>query len=122
MPQFEPGNPGGPGRPKGSRSGRQLALSIIDEILADEGNAARLRAALQERFDRDPVKFWTDLGAPLVPTAARVALLPKPPDPLDPTRAMYLAAVAAVAEADRRRSEQARREGRETHAYGNVSG
>jgi len=72
--RFEVGNPGGPGRPPGSWSGRRRAVQIIDEILADAGNAEALRAALQRRFDRDPVRFWLRIGAPLLPRESKLEL------------------------------------------------
>ena len=74
MSRFEVGNPGGPGRPPGSWGGRRRAVQIIDEILADAGNAEALRAALQRRFDRDPVRFWLRIGAPLLPRESKLEL------------------------------------------------
>jgi hypothetical protein len=74
MPRFEPGNAGGPGRPKGSWGGRRRALQVVDEILADEGNLAALRSALQVRFDADPVKFWVRIAAPLLPSRGKLEL------------------------------------------------
>ena len=46
--QFKKGNPGGPGRPKGSVCGRKKALAVLDEILGDENNLKLLRKQLQE--------------------------------------------------------------------------
>jgi hypothetical protein len=57
---------GGPGRPKGV-SGRQQALSILDSIFADSNNKEILRQKLQEKFDKDPVKFFDEYDIPLLP-------------------------------------------------------
>ncbi len=43
--RFAPGNPGGPGRPKGSRHRVQAALDVIGEAGAEEVLRAVLRAA-----------------------------------------------------------------------------
>lgn len=93
MARFAAGNPGGPGRPPGSWSGRRRALQIIDEVLADAGNADALRDALQTRFDADPVAFWLQLGAPLLPREAKLELLTKAGDQ---ARELYLEVCAAV--------------------------
>jgi hypothetical protein len=70
-------------------------LGIIDEMLAEEGNAEALRASLQEQFDADPAGFWLRFGAPLLPREAKLELLGKPSDPM---RELYLAVCTAVAE------------------------
>jgi hypothetical protein len=49
-------------------------VQIIDEILADAGNAEALRADLQEQFDADPAGFWLRFGAPLLPREAKLEL------------------------------------------------
>lgn len=65
--RFIPGGAPGPGRPKGSVSGRAKAIALIDEIITD--NADDLRAALLQEFRKNPVRFWTRYGFPLVPQA-----------------------------------------------------
>lgn len=65
--RFIPGGAPGPGRPKGSVSGRAKAIALIDEIITD--NADDLRAALEAEFHNNPTQFWTKYGFPLVPQA-----------------------------------------------------
>jgi len=67
MPKFQRGNRGGPGRPRGSLSGRSQALSILDKIFAKESNIKKLEKGLQDEFDSDPVKFFKSFGMPLIP-------------------------------------------------------
>jgi len=55
-------------------SGRQKALNLVDTICGDEKNLATLKAAMQEEFDRDPMKFFTDIVVPLVPKQANATL------------------------------------------------
>lgn len=64
--RFISGNRGGPGRTPGG-AGRQRALAIIDDLLADAGNQATLRRAFQTEFDRDPLRFFMDVVMPLLP-------------------------------------------------------
>ena len=63
--RFRPGCAPGPGRPKGPVSGRAKAIALIDDIITD--NADELHAALLQEFRKNPVKFWTRFGFPLVP-------------------------------------------------------
>jgi hypothetical protein len=107
---FEPGCEPGPGRPKGSYGGRHRVLLLLDELFAREENLAALERALQAEFNENPTRFWRIYGVPLVPREAVLALLPKPPDPLDKTREMYLAVCAAVAEGDRKRAEEQKKQ------------
>jgi len=63
------GNP--QGRP---RSGRGLALEVLDELLEDAGNLKKLRANLQEMFDTSPSLFFREYVMPLVPKESLVQL------------------------------------------------
>jgi hypothetical protein len=66
--QFQSGhNSPGPGRPKGSVSGRARALQLLDSILAEEDNLALLREALQDNFRANPVRFFRQIIMPLLP-------------------------------------------------------
>ena len=65
---FQPGQSGNPaGRPKGTRSGRSQALSVIDALLKDAGNQEILREGLQKRLAKDPVWFFRRIIMPLLP-------------------------------------------------------
>ena len=65
---FQPGQSGNPaGRPKGTRSGRSQALSVIDALLKDAGNQEILRAGLQKKLSGDPVWFFRRIIMPLLP-------------------------------------------------------
>ena len=65
---FQPGQSGNPaGRPKGTRSGRSQALSVIDALLKDAGNQDILREGLQKRLAKDPVWFFRRIIMPLLP-------------------------------------------------------
>ena len=67
MSKFGIGNPGGPGRPKGTLSGRRKALAALDGVLSKGKNLSCLKKALQEEFDGDPVKFFRGYVIPLLP-------------------------------------------------------
>ena len=55
---FQPGHPGGPGRPKGSVSGRAKSLQTMDKMLLEEGNQELLGAAFQRAFTDKPLQFF----------------------------------------------------------------
>lgn len=60
-------NKPGPGRPRGSVSGRGRALQILDEIMAEEENLALLKKALQANFEANPMRFFRQIIMPLLP-------------------------------------------------------
>jgi len=67
--------PGQTGNPSGSKKGQHLggrsaALRELDSMLADADNLKKLRAAFQERFSRNPFKFFKDVVMPLLPRQA----------------------------------------------------
>jgi len=62
--RFKPGQPGGPGRPIG---GRRKTLDSLDAMLANEKNLIKFEKALQDEFDKDPLKFWKEYAFPLLP-------------------------------------------------------
>ena len=65
--RFQPGHkPTSPGRPQGY-GGRRRALAVLDAMLADTGNLEKLGEAMQEEFDRDPMKFFRKIVMPLLP-------------------------------------------------------
>ena len=66
--QFQPGvcaNPGGRG--KGNVGGRGQALLILDSLMAEDGNKAKLRDAMQSNFDANPMRFFRQVIMPLLP-------------------------------------------------------
>lgn len=65
--QFQRGCAPGPGRPKGSVSGRTKAIALIDDLLTK--HADKLHDALEAELLKNPVRFWTRYGLPLVPQA-----------------------------------------------------
>jgi len=68
---FGPGNVANPtGRPRGSQSGRAKALALLDQIIGEEENLARLEQALRENFLADPFKFFKTIIMPLLPSVA----------------------------------------------------
>ena len=73
---FKPGCQPGPGRPKGSVGGRARAVQLIDDLITK--HADKLHDALEAELLKNPVKFWTRYGFPLVPQAmvARVESVP----------------------------------------------
>jgi len=71
---FESGKSGNPdGRPKGVKSGRVLALGVLDDLLKDEGALETLREGLQKALERDPSWFFRRI-MPLLPKDATVLL------------------------------------------------
>ena len=65
--RFVPGGAPGPGRPKGSVSGRARAIQLIDNLINKHSD--KLEDALEKEFLKNPVRFWTRYGFPLVPQA-----------------------------------------------------
>ncbi|MDD4117261.1 MAG: hypothetical protein PHI39_03495 [Kiritimatiellae bacterium] len=65
--RFQPGCTPGPGRPKGSVSGRTKAIALIDDLLTKY--ADKLEEALEAELLKNPARFWTRYGLPLVPQA-----------------------------------------------------
>ncbi len=66
--QFQSGhNSPGPGRPRGSVSGRARALQLLDTIMAEEENLERLRVAMQASLEANPMRFFRQIIMPLIP-------------------------------------------------------
>ena len=65
--QFQRGCAPGPGRPRGSVGGRARAIQLIDDLLTK--HADKLHDALEAELLKNPVRFWTRYGLPLVPQA-----------------------------------------------------
>ena len=69
--QFAKGNPGGPGRPKGSKGGRRKLLDMFDELLGEhlskKDTLKRLASDIEKKFNANPVGFLMKVGFPLVP-------------------------------------------------------
>jgi len=74
MSRFRPGDPGGPGRPRGSVSGRTAALHTLDRVLGEEQNLARLGEAFRRELEQDPLRFWRTIVMPLLPKQAKLDL------------------------------------------------
>lgn len=80
--RFQPGNPGGPGRPKGSVSGRAKLLAIFDEVLAEDESGDALRSALRAairgeertKAQASTLGAWARLVVPLLPKDLRLEL------------------------------------------------
>ncbi len=62
----------GPGRPKGSVSGRRQALALLDEILGEEDSKRAMRNALRQHLQKNPVAFFRQLVMPLLPSEAKI--------------------------------------------------
>ena len=62
----------GPGRPKGSLSGRRQALALLDEILGEEDSKRAMRDALRQHLQKNPVAFFRQLVMPLLPSEAKI--------------------------------------------------
>ncbi len=60
----------GPGRPKGSPTGRTRALIALDAMLAEEGTQEALSAAFKAEFAKNPVRFFRRFVMPLLPKQA----------------------------------------------------
>ena len=68
--RFVAGNKGGPGMPIGHKCGRARALATLDSLFEEEGTQARLKEALREAFEKNPVKFFRQILMPLMPQSA----------------------------------------------------
>lgn len=67
---LRPFQPGQSGNPAGARkSGRTLALQLLDEILTSAPNQHTLKKAMQEAFDKNPMRFFESIVMPLLPKA-----------------------------------------------------
>ena len=62
--KFQIGNTFGGGR---GVSGRRKTLDELDKMLSKEGNVKKFAHALQEGFDKDPLKFWKTYVLPVLP-------------------------------------------------------
>lgn len=67
--KFKPGNPGGPGRPKGSRNhdGLNVVLDMLKGFISDKKNILTLKNDFQVKFDKNPTRFYSSLIMPLLP-------------------------------------------------------
>lgn len=66
--KFQIGNTLGKGR---GVSGRRKCLDTLDKMLAMEGNQNKYMEALQEGFNKDPLKFVHKYVVPVMPLFAR---------------------------------------------------
>ena len=64
---FKPGQSGNPAGGRKGPLGRGRALMVLDSMMADEANLKKLREAMQEYFDRNPVRFFRQIIMPLMP-------------------------------------------------------
>ena len=64
----ESGNPAG--RPRGSCSGRTMALRALDDMLAEDENIEMLKAALVAELHKNPMRFFKEIIMPLLPRNA----------------------------------------------------
>ena len=68
---FQPGESGNPaGRPRGSCSGRSLALKALDDMLAEESTLAVLKEAMTDYLHKNPIRFFMEIIMPLLPKQA----------------------------------------------------
>ena len=72
--RFLPGMRHGPGMPAGYKCGRARALATLDSLFEEEGTQARLKAALREAFEKNPVKFFRQILMPLMPQNVKLEL------------------------------------------------
>ena len=54
--------------------GRSKALRTLDAMLATEGNQQRLKDALQEYFNKNPIRFFRTIIMPLLPKETRLEM------------------------------------------------
>ena len=70
---FTPGESGNPrGRPKGSCGGRARALAVLDKLLGKKRSEAALMKALEQEFEKDPVRFFKTIVMPLLPKESKL--------------------------------------------------
>ena len=48
-------------------NGRRACLEMLDVLLADHHNIQKLKDAMQERMDEDPLTFFQEVVKPLIP-------------------------------------------------------
>ena len=60
--------------PIGHKCGRARALATLDSLFEEEGTQARLKEALREAFEKNPVKFFRQILMPLMPQSVRLEL------------------------------------------------
>ena len=69
--QFEKGNPGGPGRPKGSKNGRKRFLDEVDKVIGGLLDEDEVRVAIYDDFRakiiKNPGAFFVKIGLPSLP-------------------------------------------------------
>ena len=58
---------GGPGRPKGSLSGRGKLALELDKLFGKPKNRRLIREALQRMLEEDPVKFYKQIAEIYMP-------------------------------------------------------
>ena len=72
---FKPGVSGNPaGKPKGSVSGRQRALSEVDRLLSEDESIECLGNALREALHKKPLWFFINIIMPLLPKEMKGSL------------------------------------------------
>ena len=70
---FQAGQSGNPrGRPKGTCGGRARALVILDKMLGKKRSEAALMKALEQEFEKDPVRFFKTIVMPLLPKESKL--------------------------------------------------
>ena len=69
--RFVQGNPGGAA---GRRCGRSKAIAALDEMLSEGANLEALRNAMQDYFQKSPVRFFRQIIMPLLPISARMEI------------------------------------------------
>ena len=73
--QFDTGISGNPrGRPSGSYGGRIQALAALDKVLAKKKNQSALLRALEQEFEKDPIRFFKTIIMPLLPKESKLKL------------------------------------------------
>ena len=58
---------GGPGRPKGSVSGRKLALGALDDVVGKTKNLKKMKKAFQDYLEVNPLECFQKFVIPLLP-------------------------------------------------------
>ena len=73
-PNLKAGNTKNVGRKK---SGRLLALDILDEIIAETENLDQLRKEFDQEFKEGATKFYKKYIEPLIPKDAKLSIDPE---------------------------------------------